>query len=209
MFNILRSIKNNFSNKLKILILKLKKVYVNPASFIGKYTTIGYGTKINGPAFIPSFKNAPVKIGKYCAIADDLRIRPRDHFTGFPNIQVSFQRKYGLPELMTTKNNGIGVNIGNAVWIGDSVMILSGVNIGNGAVIGAGSVVTKDIPSYAIAAGNPAKVIKYRFNEKIISQLEGINWWDWNEDKIKANHLFFSTDLSKLDDNFKIKQIIL
>jgi len=88
-------------------------------------------------------------------------------------------------------------------------MILSGVNIGNGAVVGAGSVVTKDIPSYAIAAGNPAKIIKFRFNDNIISQLEEIKWWDWDEDKIKANHLFFSTDLSKLDDNYKIINLLL
>lgn len=208
MLSFLRRMKSKYSNKLRIFILKFKKVYVNPASYIGEYTSIGCGTKINGPALIPSFKDAPVQIGKYCAIADNLRIRSRDHFTGFPNIQVSFQNKYGFPELMTTKKGG-GVNIGNAVWIGDSVMILSGVKIGNGAVVGAGSVVTKDIPSYAIAAGNPAKIIKYRFNDTIISQLEEIKWWDWDEDKIKANRLFFSTDLSKLNDTYKINQIIL
>jgi len=108
MLSLLRRMKSKYSNKLRIFILRLKKVYVNPASFIGEYTTIGYGTKINGPALIPSFKDAPVYIGKYCAIADNLRIRSRNHFAGFPNIQVSFQRKYGFPELMTTKNRGGG-----------------------------------------------------------------------------------------------------
>lgn len=102
----LRRLKRIYLNKKKILKLRFIKAYVHRDSYIGGYTTIGYGTKINGPALIPSFKNAPVRIGKYCAIADNLRIRPRNHFTGFPNIQVSFQRKYGFPELMTSKMGG-------------------------------------------------------------------------------------------------------
>lgn len=100
------------------------------------------------------------------------------------------------------------MNIGNAVWIGDNVIILSGVTIGNGAVIGAGSVVTKNILNYAVAAGNPAKIIKYRFNDNIITQLEEIKWWDWEEDKIKANHLFFSADLANLEDNYQIENLL-
>jgi len=79
------------------------------------------------------------------------------------------------------------VVIGNDVWIGHNVTIMGGVNVGDGAVIGSGSIVTKDIPPYAVAVGNPAKVIKFRFNERIISNLQKIAWWNWDYSKIKEH----------------------
>lgn len=70
--------------------------------------------------------------------------------------------------------------IGNDVWIGDKVTILQGVRIGDGAVVGAGAVVTKDVPPYSIVGGNPAKVIKYRFDDETISKMRRIAWWNWD-----------------------------
>ena len=75
------------------------------------------------------------------------------------------------------KSKGL-VEIKSASWLGDSVIILPGASIGYGAVIGAGSVVTKAIPDFAVAVGNPAKVIKYRFPEHCIEFLLRIQWWD-------------------------------
>lgn len=77
--------------------------------------------------------------------------------------------------------------IGNDVWIGCDVTILGGVRIGNGAVIGARAVVAKDVPPYAVVVGNPARVVKYRFDEETIRALQQIKWWNWPEEKIKAN----------------------
>jgi len=77
------------------------------------------------------------------------------------------------------------VVIGNDVWIGCYSMLLGGIRIGNGAVIAANSVVTKDVPPYAIVAGNPAKIVKYRFAPEIIAKLQGIKWWYWPEKKIQ------------------------
>ena len=74
--------------------------------------------------------------------------------------------------------------IGNDVWIGKNALILGGVNIGNGVVIGAGSVVSKDIPPYAIAVGNPIKIIRYRFPLETIELLEQIKWWDCDVETI-------------------------
>jgi virginiamycin A acetyltransferase len=77
--------------------------------------------------------------------------------------------------------------IENDVWIGANSTIMSGITIHNGAIIAAGSTVTKDVPPYAIVAGNPGKVVKYRFNRKQIEDLLEISWWDWDENKIKES----------------------
>jgi virginiamycin A acetyltransferase len=86
--------------------------------------------------------------------------------------------------------------IGNGVWIGDSVIVLSGVHIGDGTVIGAGSVVTKSIPPYAIAVGNPAKVIKYRFDKEVIDVVSKIDWWNWDRNKLVKNLSLFEKDFT-------------
>lgn len=77
------------------------------------------------------------------------------------------------------------ITIGNDVWIGDGVKIKNGITIGDGAVIGAAAVVTKDVPPYAIVAGVPAKIIKYRFTEKVIQELLELRWWDLDIETIK------------------------
>lgn len=84
------------------------------------------------------------------------------------------------------------VHIGHDVWIGHSAIVLSGVNIGNGAVIGAGSVVTKDVPSYAIVAGSPASIIRFRFDEDTIKQLESVEWWNFSEEKLAELGAYFN-----------------
>lgn len=81
------------------------------------------------------------------------------------------------------------VFIGNDVWIGHSAIVMQGVRIGHGAVVGAGAIVTCDVPDYAIVAGNPAKLIRYRFNTETIARLLDNAWWDMND-----------ADLSKLGD---------
>lgn len=96
---------------------------------------------------------------------------------------------YHRPEL--TKRKG-QIIVMNDCWIGDNVTILSGVTIGNGAVVAAESVVTKNVPSYAIVAGNPAKIIGYRFTNEQIEALNLIRWWNWSDDRIKqhSNELY-------------------
>ena len=76
---------------------------------------------------------------------------------------------------------------GNDVWIGQNATIMGGVKIGNGAVIGTCAVVAKDIPPYAVAVGNPARVVKYRFDEETIRKLLAVKWWNWDLEKIADN----------------------
>lgn len=79
------------------------------------------------------------------------------------------------------------ITIGNDVWIGTHAVILTDVEVGDGAIVGAGAVVTKSVPPYAIAAGNPARVIKYRFSEGEIRALLKIRWWEWPDEVIEQH----------------------
>ena len=91
------------------------------------------------------------------------------------------------------KNRGDTV-VGNDVWIGLEATIMAGVKIGDGAIIGAKSVVTKDVPPYTIVGGNPAKVIKKRFDLETTQQLLKIQWWNWSIEKIEANYNIITGD---------------
>ena len=111
-------------------------------------------------------------IGKFCSIADDVKILlggEHNYHLGstypFDNLLIRFKE---LGPSVKTKGD---IHIGSDVWIGYGSIILSGVTIGDGAVIGAGSVVAKDIPPYAVAAGNPARVIKSRFSPKVVQEI--------------------------------------
>lgn len=96
------------------------------------------------------------------------------------------------------------VIIGSDVWIGRNAIILSGVRVGHGAVIGAGAVVTKDIPPFAVAVGNPARIKKYRFSDAIIERLLHIAWWDLDDGEIESRSHFINNP-SLFIDSFSEK----
>lgn len=134
-----------------------------------------------------------VRVGKFSNIAANVRIGATDHPIERPTLHhFTYRRvKYGFDtkndkEFFDKRASRI-TYIGHDTWIGHGVLIKPGIAIGNGAVIGQGSVVTKDVPPYAIAVGNPAKVIRYRFGKEVIDKLEKIKWWDWDYEKIKDN----------------------
>jgi len=77
------------------------------------------------------------------------------------------------------------VVVGHDVWIGHSAIVLPGVTIGNGAVVGAGAVVTKDVPPYAIVAGNPARLVRYRFSDELIARLSATQWWSLDDEALR------------------------
>ena len=84
-------------------------------------------------------------------------------------------------------DNHYQIIIGHDVWIGNGAQIISGVKIGSGAIVGTNSVVTKDVPPYAIAAGNPARIIRYRFDAETVEKFMALKWWNWSVKKIYKN----------------------
>ncbi len=171
---------------------------------VGKYT---YGYR--------HFLDFPVvgSIGRFCSISNSAKI-VANHSTSsittspvlgdlnFLDPKTFYQIDLYIRENGNHKDNCVAypheiadnrpVEIGNDVWIGANVIITPGIKIGNGAIIAAGAIVTEDVPPYAIVGGVPAKVIKYRFDENMITKLEQICWWNWPIEKIKDNLMFFT-----------------
>lgn len=135
---------------------------------------------------------APEKliIGKFVQIAHGVQIitssanHQMDGFSTYPfNV---FGEPWSSSYEAKWPNKGDTI-IGNDVWIGHQALIMPAVTIGDGVIIASRSVVTKDVPAYAIVGGNPAKVIRYRFDDKTIAVLQEIKWWDWSIEKINQN----------------------
>ncbi len=124
-------------------------------------------------------------IGRYCSIGDNVNMRGSEHPKSwlsshpFPYTNLYTASRSYSPAL-TFDGYSKRSNIGHDVWIGSQAIILPGVKIGTGAIIGAGAVVAKDIPPYAIAVGNPAKVVKYRFKQALIDRLLQSEWWNYD-----------------------------
>ncbi len=126
-----------------------------------------------------------LSIGKYCSFAAQVQVmlggeHRHDWVTTYPFnvVDVRHSAFTGHP---ASKGD---ITIGHDVWIGREAIIMSGVTIGTGAVVAARALVTKDVPPYAIVGGNPAKLIKYRFDAETIAKLLEIAWWDWPDDRI-------------------------
>jgi acetyltransferase-like isoleucine patch superfamily enzyme len=163
---------------------------------IGKFN-VGY------PKILSWRTDDKLKTGKFCMFAHRVIIlvggeHDLEKVTCYP-LKATFHMSNGNNVDSASKGPVI---IGNDVWIGAGAIILSGVTIGDGAIVGAGSVVTHDIPPYAIVAGNPAKIIRYRFSKNQIDKLLEIAWWNWGEDKIKANINYFYGDIDSFINKF-------
>jgi acetyltransferase-like isoleucine patch superfamily enzyme len=160
---------------------------------------IGRFSSIWGPNTYVLAKVNKIIIGNFCSVARNVTIQEFNHnhnkLTSYYIGENIFKEKWENEAI--SKNDII---IGNDVWIGAHCVILSGSTIGNGVVVAAHSLVNGNIPDYAIVAGSPAKVLRYRFDEETIKYLSELKWWDWSEEKIRENkHLFI--------DNYKMDNI--
>lgn len=181
-----RAVKHVFSLlELKLLDKQDKKIFFMSQNPLYSKYSIGSFT-YGDPRILTWGDQSTLKIGKFCSISAEVTIllvgeHRTDWVTTYP-FNVLFKEFHQLSGHPATKGDVI---IGNDVWIGTRSTILSGVKIGDGAVIGACSVVTKDVPPYAIVAGNPAKIIRMRFKAETIRDLLQIRWWNWDFQKIK------------------------
>lgn len=144
--------------------------------FSNKYKVF-VGLHSYGGCFEEEFNvGGTVRIGMYCSFAKNVHYYGANHPLEYASMSPYFYNKtFGL-DVKDIKRNELV--IGHDVWVGSNAIITCNCKrIGNGAVIGAGSIVTKDVPAYAVVAGNPAKVIKYRFDKVIIDKLEESKWW--------------------------------
>jgi len=157
-------------------------VYLNRYSQLGPDVTVGKYFGMNEHGFI-----ARATIGSFCAFGARNAVNPFNHPTDWLSIH-EFQyhpRSFDwVPEyndfirLERTPEMFRHVTIGSDVWTGHNVNVMPGVNVGDGAIIAAGSVVTKDVPPFAIVAGVPAQVKRYRFSERVIERLLRLKWWE-------------------------------
>ena len=162
---------------------------------VGDYTSIQRGFRVI------TMPNSGISIGKYCSIGPSCRLIAGNHPTSTPSSSILLWL-WQLRELEEKKRYSFQeeapITIKNDVWIGADVTILQGVTVGNGVVIGAGAVVTHDAPDYSVVAGNPARCVGHRFNNDIVDCLLKVRWWDWDDEKVRANARFFSTDISMM-----------
>ena len=157
-------------------------LYLSRHAQLGPDVSVGKYSGINEHTYV-----ARATIGAFCAFGARTAINPFNHPTDWlsihefqyhPNAYDWVDEYKSMKRLSRTPEMFLKVTIGNDVWMGHNVNILSGVNVGDGAVIAAGSVVTRDVPPYAIVAGVPAIIKRFRFSEKIIERLLRGKWWE-------------------------------
>ena len=162
-------------------------------SMVGAYTYVQKNSTI-----------CNAEIGPYCSIAEGVSIGLGGHPTFMVSTSpVFYDNTQPLPRFFVQdrvfKDIFPRTVIGADVWLGQGAMVKAGVRIGTGAVIGSASMVTKDIPSYTIAAGNPCRPIRLRFPEAICQRLLESRWWEFSEEKLEKLAATFSDPKSFLD----------
>lgn len=157
-------------------------------SKIGDYTYVARNSEIS-----------MTEIGKFCSIGPNLLcgwgIHPLNGISTAPMFYSTMKQNDMTLSSTDKIEERKPIKIGNDVFIGANVTILDGLSIGDGAVIGAGAIVSKDIPPYAVAVGSPIRILRYRFDESVVNELQRIEWWNFDDEKLKdVEEMFFEVN---------------
>lgn len=166
--------------------LRRARIHHHKGIRIGKYS-YGYKSMLYTGTRLKS-------IGAFTSIAPNVKLSAGNHpLTYVSTHPFAYLKEFGFVKTTDTSAilNNEDIHIGHDVWIGESAIILTGVTIGHGAVVAAGAVVTKDVPPYAIIAGVPAKVLRYRFNPATVKKLLASRWWEWPDADIRTKFTLF------------------
>lgn len=174
----------NIQNFLLLLLQKVIKnnrilsIKVSPKSLVGNEIVVGRNTQIDSMSLIGSYTYigdycavTRANIGRYVSIGNNVSIGPGEHCLKSASTSSHF---YKNTYEQLTQGKCI---IESDAWIGVDAIILRGVTVGFGSVVAANAVVTKDVPNYAVVAGVPAKIIKFRFEDSVIEKLIASQWW--------------------------------
>ena len=185
----------------------LKNIITNPNIIVGDYTYYDDFESVENfeknVKYHFDFTGDKLIIGKFCMIASDVKfiMNGANHLTDAITTYPFAIFGNGWEKAMegrTYPQKG-DLIIGNDVWIGYNATIMAGVTIGDGSIIATNATVVKDVPPYSIVGGNPALVIKYRFDEPTKEKLLQLKWWDWPIEKITANiHKLTGLELDEL-----------
>ena len=185
----------------------LRPFVTRPNIIVGDYT---YFDDPRGPEHFEEnvlyhfeFNHDRLVIGRYCSIAAEVRFimnggnHPTTWLTTYPFPIFGGGWESAMPSVWPARGDTV---VGNDVWIGYGAIVMPGVRIGDGAIIATASVVTKDVPPYAIVGGNPASLLRYRFEERIIARLLAVRWWEWDAATVAKNvRALCSGDLDALE----------
>jgi len=167
-------------------------------SALGAYTEVGARTvlaevSLGDYSYIVNDGNVIYsEIGKFCSIAAMVRINPGNHpMWRASQAHFTYRASAYFPGESDEADffawrRARRVAIGHDVWIGHGAVVLAGRQVGTGAVVAAGAIVTKDVPPYAIVAGNPAEAIRPRFPTPIAERLQTLAWWDWDHETLRT-----------------------
>ena len=163
---------------------KMHEPYRIVNSYVGRGTYVSINANVSDTT-----------IGKFCSIGPNFicgwGLHPINGISTSPFFYSTLKQNGYTVADKNLFEESKSITIGNDVFIGANVTVLDGITIGDGAVIGAGSIVSKSIPDYAIAYGNPIEIKKYRFPEKQRAELKTIAWWNFDENKLKEINRYF------------------
>ncbi|MEB2777517.1 CatB-related O-acetyltransferase [Algoriphagus sp. D3-2-R+10] len=179
----------------KNVLFEGRNIVPENCKFFGKII-IGYKSTLGSSNYF----HGNISIGKYCQLGSHVAIHSTSHPLNYLTTYVNRNLFNGeLTNLKTVET----INIGHDVWIGHGAIILGNIRIGNGAIIGAGAVVNKDVKPFSVVAGVPAKLIRMRFHENIIQEIEDLSWWDLSESDLEAHKTLFFKDFSNKNSIYK------